>query len=143
MMIRGLNKMNVFHQSSLTNYGSTNCSNLNNNLIESIDNWCELATKNIIPLSYEQDNPRLFRGNLKSQTVGNLQVAHITATPHTVHRTKTMIQSTENKAIVFNLLLTGHCTSEQDGQSSSMSSNSSWFCNASRPYSLQFSDDFV
>lgn len=114
---------------------------------EKVDFWREVVCNKVVSLDFDVEPKGSFEGNLRGTQIGEIQLSDINASPHVALRTLSTIKHSESDFLIFNLLLSGQCDTEQDGITShltaaDMHTGMGWLCNAARPYDLRFDQPF-
>ncbi|AON56809.1 hypothetical protein Hsc_4554 [Herbaspirillum seropedicae] len=105
---------------------------------DSLAYWHELVSDKILPLDFRLLGAAPFEAEMKCFDVADLHISHIRASPHCALRTSELSQHAGSESLIFNFVLGGSCEARQDGRQTLLKDRGGAFCNAARPYALNF-----
>ncbi|MEO6531096.1 MAG: AraC family transcriptional regulator, partial [Specibacter sp.] len=100
--------------------------------------WHELISKSFVPLHVRSSDPDHFHGRLRSRLLDELSIIEVTATGHSVHRTPSLIASSDRLYFKLNLQLAGTGILVQDNREAVLQPGDLAVYDTSRPYTLAF-----
>jgi len=109
---------------------------------EKFDFWHDVVSRNLVDLDYSLVDRTPFEAMFSGATVDAINVSKIKATAHRVSRSAATISRLGAEAMVFNFVLSGRMTAEQDGRSATIGVGEGVVCDARRAYSLHFDQPF-
>ncbi|MDN6605774.1 helix-turn-helix domain-containing protein [Brevibacterium sp.] len=123
------------------------------NTVSDFDGWQALVSDSFVPLDTEPQRRGGFRGAISARDYDSVVMSHISANPHAVLRTPSLISADTMKSAdsavaqamnyyKVSLQLKGHGLLVQDGREVSLAPGSLAIYDTSRPYTLSFDCDF-
>ncbi|POH75281.1 helix-turn-helix domain-containing protein [Arthrobacter glacialis] len=103
--------------------------------------WHDLISKSFVPLHVRSSDPDHFHGRLRSRLLDELSIIEVTATGHSVHRTPSLIASSDRLYFKLNLQLAGTGILVQDNREAVLQPGDLAVYDTSRPYTLAFESD--
>ncbi|WP_284078691.1 helix-turn-helix domain-containing protein [Herbaspirillum aquaticum] len=105
--------------------------------------WHELVADRILPLDFRTPSVDTFEAEMTCIELAGINISLIHASPHSAIRTADMVARGGSESLIFNFLLSGReGEAEQDGRRVSFREGAGAFCNAARPYKLNFRETF-
>ncbi|GJI86859.1 AraC-like ligand-binding domain-containing protein [Duganella hordei] len=104
--------------------------------------WRDVVGKAFVPLSCDIGTPGNFRGSIKQSTLANLHVAELRCDAHNARRTSQHISGQIEECFLVAFQTSGQGMFEQDGRVAVVGPGDFVLCGSSRPYELNFYDDF-
>ncbi|MCQ9162834.1 helix-turn-helix domain-containing protein [Arthrobacter sp. STN4] len=104
--------------------------------------WHDLVSESFVPLHVRSGDPGHFRGQLRSRLLDELAIVEVTASGHSVHRTPSLIASTDRLYYKLNLQLSGTGILVQDRREAVLRPGDLAVYDTHRPYTLAFESDF-
>ncbi len=109
---------------------------------DSFATWHDLISESFVPLHVRSNNTGHFRGQLRSRLLDELAIVEVTASGHSVHRTPSLIASTDRLYFKLNLQLSGTGILVQDNREAVLRPGDLAIYDTHRPYTLAFESDF-
>ena len=107
------------------------------------DAYRETVSKTFVPLAPRSRMPlEGFECRLDSHSVGMVQISTIKATPHAVVRTPAAARHSEEAYFKLGLQMSGNARLEQDGRQASLNPGDFAIYDTTRPYRLEFLNDY-
>ncbi|MHA7268445.1 AraC-like ligand-binding domain-containing protein [Arthrobacter sp. HLT1-20] len=103
--------------------------------------WHDLISRSFVPLHVRSSDPDHFHGRLRSRLLDELSIIEVTATGHSVHRTPSLIASSDRLYFKLNLQLAGTGILLQDKREAVLQPGDLAVYDTSRPYTLAFESD--
>lgn len=100
------------------------------------------VSDSFVPLHVESAHPERFRGVMRSAAVDDVHVTHVHATDHEVVRTPDLIARDDRAFFKVSLMLSGSGLLIQDGREAILRPGDLAVYDTSRPYSLEFGEEF-
>ncbi|ALV45287.1 AraC family transcriptional regulator [Arthrobacter alpinus] len=100
--------------------------------------WHDLISRSFVPLHVRSSDPDHFHGRLRSRLLDELSIIEVTATGHSVHRTPSLIASSDRLYFKLNLQLAGTGILVQDNREAVLQPGDLAVYDTSRPYTLAF-----
>ncbi|GAF49011.1 MULTISPECIES: AraC-like ligand-binding domain-containing protein [Rhodococcus] len=106
------------------------------------DAWCDAVASTFVPLEARVRRDGGFRGGLRGQSVGTVQVSDVSGGPVEVERTAATIRRSDPGYLKLGMQLRGYCLVTQDGREAALTPGDFAVYDTRRPYGLAFEDDF-
>ena len=103
--------------------------------------WHDVVSRNLMDLDYQLVGDR-FDAAFRATPVGDLHLCRIEASPHQAERSNGGISRSTSADLVFNFVLSGSLTAEQDDRVAHLRVGDGALCDALRPYRLRSDVDF-
>ena len=110
--------------------------------VEGFDLWESAVSSTFVQLEVKPVGDEPFRGEVVSQSLGDVQVARVTADAHHVARTKRTIAQADCDQYKLSLQVRGYCRITQDSRETVLSPGDMTIYDCSRAYTLAFDDTF-
>jgi AraC-like DNA-binding protein len=107
------------------------------------DAWRHTVSSAFVPIDARLDGAGGFAGRLSAHRFGDVSLACVSGSPVTVSRTPGMIRREDSNLVKMSMQVHGHGLVVQDGREAVLAPGDMALNDASRPYTLRFSDDFV
>jgi len=110
---------------------------------ESLSYWHDYVCNTLIGLDISHSTPKgYFYGSLVGHQLDDIHVCKINSQSSGVHRTKGQIAKSTEGYFLVNFQIAGECLVIQDGRSVHLKPNDWTFTDSTRPYQLNFLNDF-
>ncbi|WP_327346987.1 helix-turn-helix domain-containing protein [Streptomyces europaeiscabiei] len=106
------------------------------------DHWAEEMSKRLVSLDSRPTSPRPFHGNAACSAIGQLQLTAINAGPIDVRRTSALAARDSEDCYKVALQIAGTALIEQDDNRDLLGPGDIAICDASRPYTFTYENDF-
>jgi AraC family transcriptional regulator, positive regulator of tynA and feaB len=103
--------------------------------------WHDVVSHNLMDLDYQLVGDR-FDATFRATPIGDLHLCRIEASPHQAERSNGGISRSTSADLVFNFVLSGSLTAEQDDRVAHLRVGDGALCDAERPYRLRSDVDF-
>ncbi|WP_280242273.1 helix-turn-helix domain-containing protein [Nocardia abscessus] len=103
-----------------------------------LEYWRQTVTRAFVPLSATAADATGFTGRLQVSTLGTMTVSRVSAAPHTVRRSKSLIADSERGLYKLGLQLSGVALLVQDGREAVLGSGDFALYDTDLPYTLDF-----
>lgn len=110
-------------------------------LARSVGEFRLACNESFVPLEVTAAD-HAFRGMLRGASVDEVHVTEIRATPHVIERTPTLIARGDAPFFKVSLMLAGHGLLVQDDREAVLNPGDLAVYDTSRPYTLEFDEDF-
>jgi AraC family transcriptional regulator, positive regulator of tynA and feaB len=110
---------------------------------EKFDYWHDVVCRNLVDLDYRLIGKGPFEATYTGSRLDALNMSRIQASPHQASRSSAGIARNDSESLVFNFVLAGALTSEQDGRRTRLKVGEGAFCDARRPYRLESDEPFT
>jgi AraC family transcriptional activator of tynA and feaB len=110
---------------------------------EKFDYWHDVVCRNLVDLEYGLIGRNTFEATFSGVRLAHLNLSRIDASAHTASRSSVGIARNESESLVFNFVLSGWLTSEQDGRATRLGVGEGAFSDARRPYRLHSDQPFT
>jgi AraC-like DNA-binding protein len=107
------------------------------------DAWRHAVSSAFVPIDARVDAAGGFAGRLCAHQFGDVSLACVGGTPVTVSRTPGLIRREDRGLVKMSMQVRGHGLIVQDGREAVLEPGDMALNDASRPYALRFSDDFL
>ena len=103
--------------------------------------WRDTAAHAFVPLSFTFPDPRAFRGEITSETLGSVGVSRVTAGRHRAERTARQIaRAGDANHYKVSMPLRGAVQISQDGRDATLQPGDLGIYDTTRPYLVSFTD---
>jgi AraC family transcriptional activator of tynA and feaB len=109
---------------------------------EKFDYWHDVVCRNLVDLDYRIVDDTPFDASFAGVRLESLNVSRIEASPHVATRNFAGISRADSGSLVFNFVLSGRMSAEQDGRSAVLGAGDGVVCDTERPYELRFDQPF-
>lgn len=109
---------------------------------DSFSAWHDLISASFVPLHVRSTDAGHFHGRLRSRLLDELSIVEVTATGHSVHRTPSLIDTSDRPYFKLNLQLSGTGILVQDQREALLLPGDLAIYDTNRPYTLAFASDF-
>ncbi|MFK0113226.1 helix-turn-helix domain-containing protein [Streptomyces sp. NPDC091217] len=109
---------------------------------ERFDHWADEMSRMFVAVDSRPASPRPFHGSAASSAIGLLQLTAINAGPIAVRRTSALAAQNGEDCYKVALQVTGTALVEQDGNRDRLAPGDITICDASRPYTFTYENDF-
>lgn len=107
------------------------------------DAWLHAVSSAFVPVDAHVEVPLGFEGRLSAHRFGDVSLAFVGGSPVRVSRTPGMIRREDPDLVKMSIQVRGHGLIVQDGREAVMAPGDMALNDASRPYTLCFSEDFL
>ena len=104
------------------------------------DFWRTAVSESFVPLDVTVRQHNDFGGQIRTRSLGSVQVSDVTADAHRVDRTKRLIARSETDCYKLSMPLRGYCLVMQDGREAALTPGDLALYDTNRPYRLAFDD---
>ncbi len=108
-----------------------------------LDYWRDILRHSFAPLEVlpmDLAPPGAFHAEVRAASLADVRVATVTAGPHLVRRTPSLIARDADEHYQLSLQLRGSCAVMQDGQAEVLATNELMLLDCTRPFQLMFDD---
>ncbi|GAA5142984.1 AraC-like ligand-binding domain-containing protein [Pseudonocardia adelaidensis] len=105
--------------------------------------WRHAVSSAFVPIDARVDVAGGFAGRLSAHRFGDVSLACVAGSAVTVSRTPRMIRREDRGLVKMSMQMRGHGLIVQDGREAVLAPGDMALNDASRPYTLDFSDDFL
>ncbi|MFJ3672501.1 helix-turn-helix domain-containing protein [Streptomyces sp. NPDC090106] len=104
--------------------------------------WADVVCDTFVGVAVRPRPDAAFEGHIDTSVLHDVAFASLTAGPQKVARTRRLIARDDRDVLLANVQLRGRARLEQDQQVAVLGPGSMAFVDSSRPYALDFADDF-
>jgi AraC-like DNA-binding protein len=106
------------------------------------DFWRQVVSEAFVPLEASRSGSAdgAFRGELRGATLGAIRVYEVDADSHVAHRSRRMIDSSQDEYFKLGLQLESHSVLSQDGREAALRPGDFAVYDTTRPYRFSFDD---
>ncbi|MEN8582867.1 helix-turn-helix domain-containing protein [Burkholderia sp. RS01] len=113
---------------------------LTSSVAASFDHWRHLVAQSFVPLAAETDRPDSFRGRMGSRVLDRMCIVEVSASGHSVHRTRALLAQSDQRYFKLNLQLEGTGLLIQDNREAVLRPGDLAIYDTNRPYTLAFEE---
>nr|BFD88087.1 AraC family transcriptional regulator [Streptomyces sp. Xyl84] len=104
--------------------------------------WADVVCDTFVGVAVRPGAEGVFEGRIETSVLDGIGFAELAAGGQRVARTRRLIARDDEDVLLANIQLRGRAGLEQDGQAVELSPGAMAFVDSSRPYTLDFADDF-
>ncbi|WP_405743351.1 helix-turn-helix domain-containing protein (plasmid) [Streptomyces sp. NBC_00028] len=109
---------------------------------DALSYWVDVVCDTFVGVAVRPDPDAVFEGRIETSVLDGVAFASLTAGPQEVARTRRFIARDDQDVLLVNVQLRGRARMEQNRRVAVLTPGTMAFLDSSRPYVLDFADDF-